>query len=170
MKNIFKRAIPICLAFLFLISCTHTSSKNKKLKTKRIQLTEQELGKSGYYISLPNDYSIKVTDGPDFSVYYFSPSDTTLKGKLTGGLYFGNNPGDFEAVSDSCKTEILKGKILDNIKEWTVYNCLEDYIIQTIADNKNGEEWNQKVHAFGHTKSKNELKIILDIYSTLRKK
>lgn len=56
------------------------------------------------------------------------------------------------------------------MQEWRVYNCQGDFSIHTIADNKKGEGWNQQIHAFGHTKSSDELQKILDIYSTLKKK
>jgi hypothetical protein len=153
-------------------SCNNNATKDNSNaeKISKIILTEKPIGESGYVISIPADYSITTSKGPDFSVYYFSPTDTTAKDKLSGGLYFGNFPNEFEADSDSCKAETLKGKILDNIQDWTVYNCKEDYTIQTITDNKKGEGWNQRVHAFGHAISKDELKTILDIYSTLKKK
>lgn len=153
-------------------SCTYNETKDNSnnAKVSNIALTEKPIGESGYVLSIPNDYSITTSNGPDFSVYYFSPTDTTAINKLSGGLYFGNYPSKFEADNDSCKTETLEGKILDNSQNWTVYNCQEDYSIQTIVENKKGEGWNQKVHAFGHAKNKDELQIILEIYSTLKKK
>lgn len=172
MKEIIK--FTFCLTCIITIqtSCNNNSTKdNSSIENKtKITLTEKPIGESGYFISVPSDYSISTSNGPDFSVYYFSPTDTTVKDKLSGGLYFGNFPHEFEADNDSCKTETLKGKILDNIQEWTVYNCQGDFSIQTIADNKKGEGWNQRIHAFGHAKSNDELQTIVDIYSTLRKK
>jgi hypothetical protein len=172
MKDILKYAF--CLTWIIFIqtSCNNNTTKgNGNTDTRSIvNLIEKPIGESGYVISIPADYSITTSNGPDFSVYYFSPTDSTVKDKLSGGLYFGNFPHEFEANNDSCKTETLKGKILDNMQEWTVYNCQGDFSVQTIVDNKNGEGWNQRVHTFGHAKSKDELQTILDIYSTLKKK
>ncbi|MBC6490712.1 hypothetical protein ACFSQD_16885 [Flavihumibacter stibioxidans] len=172
MKKNFR--ILSCLTLIFLIqtSCNNNATKDNSHANNgsNIKLTEKPVGESGYVISVPIDYSITTSNGPDFSVYYFSPTDTTVKGKLSGGLYFGNFPHEFDADNDSCKTETLMGKILNTLQEWMVFNCQEEYSIQTIADNKKGEGWNQRIHAFGHSKSRDELQTILDIYSTLRKK
>jgi len=172
MKEILKYVF--CLTWIISIqtSCNNNSPKDNSGAENRVKitLTEKPIGESGYFISVPSDYSITTSNGPDFSVYYFSPTDTTVTDKLSGGLYFGNFPHEFEADNDSCKTEVLKGKIFDNMQEWTVYNCEGDFSIQTIAENKKGEGWNQRIHAFGHAKSNDELLTILDIYSTLRKK
>lgn len=172
MKEILKYAF--CLTWIFLIqtSCNNNTTKDSSNtdKISKVSLIEKPIGESGYVISVPADYSITTSNGPDFSVYYFSPTDTTVKDKLSGGLYFGNFPHEFEADNDSCRTETLKGKILDTTQEWTVYNCQGDFSIQTIAENKKGEGWNQRIHAFGHARSNDELQTILDIYSTLKKK
>jgi hypothetical protein len=155
-----------------LCSCNNSDhTVHKKIdSTFKSSLIEKHIGTSNFYISLPHDYSIKIKDGPDFSVYYFAPTDTTVDAKFSGGLYFGSFPSEFDAQNDSCKTATIKGKILDNIADWTVYNCTGDYALQTIIDSKSGEEWNERIHAFGHAKSEAELNKILDIYSTLRQK
>ena len=172
MKENLNHIFLLTLIISIQSSCTFNANKDKSndVKNSNIALTEKPIGESGYVLSIPADYSVTTTNGPDFSVYYFSPKDTTVTNKLTGGIYFGNHPSKFEADNDSCKIETVKGKILDNTQDWTVYNCQEDYSIQTIAENKNGEGWNQMVHAFGHAKNKDELQLILEIYSTLKKK
>jgi len=171
MKEILKYAF--CLTcIIFHTSCNNnaTNDNSNTDKNGKVTLIEKPIGESGYVISVPADYSITTSNGPDFSVYYFSPTETTVKDKLSGGLYFGNFPHEFEADNNSCKSETLKGKILDNMQKWTVYNCEGNFSIQAIADNKKGEGWNQRIHAFGHAKSSDDLQTILDIYATLRKK
>ncbi len=172
MKKNIKYACFLTSIIFILSSCNNKKIKDNGNddKSSKILLTEKPIGQSGYVLSIPADYSIKTSDGPYYTVYYFSPTDTTIINKLRGGLYFGSETHEFEAGNDSCKTETLKGKILDNTQDWTVYNCQEDYFIQTITVNKKGEEWKQNVHAFAHAKNKNELKTILEIYSTLKKK
>lgn len=172
MKEILKYAFCLTLIILTQTSCNNNRTKDNSStdKNSKVNLIEKSIGNSGYVISIPADYSITTSNGADFSVYYFSPTDTTVKNKLSGGLYFGNYPHELEPDNDSCKTETLKGKFLDTTQEWTVYNCQGDFSIQTIADNKKGEGWNQQIHAFGYAKHSNELQIILDIYSTLKKK
>lgn len=172
MKEILKYSFFLISIIFIQSSCNNNATKDNTNteKTSKIILTEQPIGESGYVLSIPAEYTISTTNGADFSVYYFSPTDTTVINKLSGGIYFGNFPNEFERDNDSCKTEILKGKILDIMQDWTVYNCQEDYSIQTIVENNKREEWNQRVHAFGHAKSKEELQTILEIYSTLKKK
>lgn len=171
MKEILKFAFLLSVTIFMLASCNNNAAKDNNIadKVSKVTLTEKQIGESGFYISIPADYSITTSNGPDFSVYYFSPTDTTVKNKLSGGLYFGNFPHEFEADNVSCKIETLKGNILDRLQDWTVYNCQGDYSIQTIADNKKSEGWNQRIHAFGQAYNKDDLHTILGIYSTLRK-
>lgn len=172
MKESLKGILVLILTVFVLTACgsNSTNVKVNSDKTNKVALVEKQIEESGYVISIPADYSIVGSDGPDFSVYYFSPTDTTLSDKLSAGLYFGNFPNAFEADSDNCKMEKLKGEILDTLSDWTVYNCQGNYSIQTIIDNKKNEGWNQKIHAFGYARSRDELEVILEIFSTLEKK
>jgi hypothetical protein len=153
------------LLTLLLFSCkaqTNDTFKNK--------LNEKRIGKSNYYISIPSNYKLKLANGIDFSVYYFSPIDTTHEAKFSGGLYFGNFPNEFEPDNDSCKTTTIQSKILDSVADWTVYKCGGKYSLQTIIDSKSGEDWNEKIHAFGGATSEEGIRNVLGIYTTLKKK
>jgi len=163
-------AFVYCLLILIAVSCANKPEKNKVDVAIKIDLIKKQLGNTGYSISIPPNYSIKVTDGPDFSVYYFSPTDTTLTNKFNGGIYVGNYPTKLDAENDSCKTEILKSIFLNKVQEWEVYNCQNKYAIQTIIENENGDMWVQRLHAFGRTKNRADLQLILKIYSTLKRK
>jgi len=174
-KTGIKFIINILLTISVVSACDNLSNKkiinNQQIdSTFKNKLIERQIGKSAYYISIPENYSIKETEGPDFSVFYFSPTDTTIKTAFSGGLYFGNFPQEFKPENKDCTTESIKGTILNNNKDWTVYNCKEKYFIQTIVDSKSGESWNEKIHAFGHGNSKSDINKILEIYSTLKKK
>ena len=133
------------------------------------KLTEQQLGKSHYRISIPADYSIKIMEGADFEVYYIEPVDTTIQAMFAAGIYFGNNPSEFKPDNDSCKAENPKSKILGKNAEWKLYNCNGKYFIQTTIDSKSGEFWNEYIHAFGNTSSITELPKLFDIFKTMRK-
>lgn len=113
--------------FLFITGCGATDNKktdNVSVDSTFVKgLVETQIGKSDYYISIPKEYSINETEGPDFSTYYFSPTDTTSKANFLGGFYFGNHPGKFDPDNDSCKTENFKSKILNDNADWTIYNC-----------------------------------------------
>lgn len=174
MKTQAKSTIAFLLTALLLAGCGENSNKNSDngltedsyLK----ELVEKQIGESNYYISVPTDYTIKTTDGPDFSVYYFYLRDTTMKANFSGGFYFGNHPSQFPPDSDSCKTENSKSKILNENADWTIYNCKDKYSVQTIIDSKSGEAWSESIHAFGNANSKTDLNKLLSIFKTMKKK
>jgi hypothetical protein len=64
----------------------------------------------------------------------------------------------------------MKGDILNENAEWTVFQCSADYSIQAIISNQYSKGWNSEIHAFGHGSSKNEINKLLKIYATLNKK
>ena len=158
----------------FLSGCGGTSSKQtgNSLPINSLfisELTERQLGKSHYWISIPADYFIDVLEGPDFDVYYFLPTDTTAQTLFMAGVYFGNHPSKFNPDNDSCKTEKEQSEIFGENVEWTLYNCNGKYSIQTIVDSKSGEPWNEYIHAFGRANSIAELPKLFDIFRTIRK-
>ncbi|QRY60430.1 hypothetical protein [Sphingobacterium siyangense] len=133
-------------------------------------LEERQIGGSKYSVFLPTDYAIKETNGGDFSIYSFYPTDTTNHTGFSGGFYFGNHPSQFPAKSKSCKTAYLKSEILDQNVKWTIYNCNGNYLIQTITNSKSGEGWNELIHIFGNAKSTKDLDKLLFIFTTIKKK
>jgi hypothetical protein len=155
-----------------LISCNETNNKKEDTAsdytTFEQDLKEKQIGKSGYYISIPTTYSLKEVDGSDFSIYYFYRTDSTGEETFSGGLYFGNHPHIIEPDNESCKKENLNSRILDDSITWTVYDCNGEYSIQTIVDSTS-EGWKQKMHAFGNANSKAELRRVLHVFRTMKK-
>ena len=158
--------------YCILGSCgKNTGTKTQlisEIDSFKTELIEKQIGNSDFYISIPTNFVIKESRGPDFSVYYFNLSDTMIKPTYVCGIYFGNWPSKFKW--DSCTVETSKGKILDNNVDWTIYNCKEGYSVQTITDNKNNDHWNQKIHAFGNGATRKEMEKVMCIFSTMRKK
>ena len=170
MKTIIKLTAKILIAVFLLASCNNTNLSKQDEDTFKRSLTEKQIGKSNFYISLPDKYSIKESEGPDFMVYYILPTDTTDTSSLSCGIYFGNAPSEFKAKNETCKQEVMNGQILGNSEEWKVFDCDGEYSIQTIIDSKSREGWNDRIHAFGRATSKADLNKILIMYSTLHKK
>lgn len=169
MKHTF---LPVLLV-IFLLSCNNSDPKSGVAENHdpfSQSLSETQIGKGNFYISIPADYFIRETEGPDFFVYYIAPKDTTIRPSYYGGIYFGNHPNNFEADNTGCKTESIDGNLFGNPIKWTSINCEGDYTIQTIADNKGHDDWNEKIHLFGGAESKEELKKVLAIFETLKKK
>jgi len=174
MKTQAKLTITLLLTTFLFVSCGQNSNKksgNGFIDDSYVkELVEKQIGESNYYISIPTDYTIKATDGPDFSVYYFYPTDSTMIANFSGGFYFGNHPSQFPSDNDSCKTDNLKSIILDENADWTIYNCNDNYSIQTIIDSKSGEGWNELIHAFGSANSTTDRNKLLSIFTTMKKK
>lgn len=174
MKTINKFPLYSIFAIVLMSSCVNFH--NQKYDACRTDesftksLKEKQIGNSKFYISIPTDYSIKENRGPDFSVFYIAPTDTTIKDDFNCGLYFGNNPSLFPPDNNKCKEETVKSEILNQYIEWTVYVCGQNYSIQTIVENKKNEGWNEQIHAFGHGKSVTDIDKVLKIYSTLKMK
>jgi hypothetical protein len=164
--------IIILLTLLFMPSCSRVNNNTNDELTNdlfRKSLVEKEISTIGFHIYLPPHYSIKENEGPDFSVFYFASTDSTISNPFSGGLYFGNFPNEFRAANDSCKIEMMKGEALGESRNWRVYNCDGKYAIQTIINNKSSEGWNNNIHVFGHGASPEDLNKILVIYSTLKR-
>lgn len=155
---------------LTILGCSDKKTKHIPENPYLKQLTEKQIGDSNYYISIPKKYTIKENRGPDFSVYYFYPTDTTATAAFSGGFYFGNHPSRFESASDSCKTEKMQRKILNKNADWTVYNCKGKYSIQSIIESGSNEGWNQYIHAFASANSAADLKKVFLILGTMKKK
>jgi hypothetical protein len=174
MKKQTKFTITFLLTAFLLAACGQDSIKkpdNTLSDNSYIEeLVEKQIGQSNYYISIPKDYTLEASDGPDFSVYYFYPTDTAIVANYSGGFYFGNHPSQFPPENVSCKTDNSKSKILEKNTDWTIYNCKNKYSIQTIIDSKSAEGWNKFIHAYGSSNSKTDLNKLLNIFSTMKKK
>jgi hypothetical protein len=157
--------ISILIPLLFG-TCQNRGNKTSDSFLK--DLSEKRIGDSKFKISLPRDYSIKEKRGEDFSVYYFNPIDSTNKDSLSGGIYFGNYPSEFKPDNDSCKIEKINSKLLNHSAEWKVYDCNNQFSLQTIVTNDKNEGWDELIHAFGSCKSKEDLIKLLLIYSTMK--
>jgi hypothetical protein len=153
---------------IILFSCTNNINHYDNKFAKEI--SEKHIGKTKFFISLPKNYSLKETKGPDFIVYYFQSIDSTDTKSFYGGLYFGNQPSLFPPQNDSCVIQNMKSKILHFEKEWTCFVCDNIYAIQTLIENKDDNRWGQYIHAFGSCKSKTDLDKLLLIFETLKVK
>jgi len=164
-----KPLVSLCFVVIY-ITAYGQGSGVKTSSTFKKHLTENKINGTDLCISLPANYSIHESRGPDFSVYYFSTSDTTDKKHFYGGFYLGNAPGGFEDNKEGCKAEKLNAYLLGDNKEWAVYHCNSQFKIQIITKSKSRYSWATYIHAFGKAPSKTELDNLLEVYSTLRKK
>lgn len=150
---------------IIMCACTGNQQHNNFKST----LVEQQIDSTGYYISLPPGYSLTSKIGPDFSVYYFAPTDTTDKKSFHGGIYIGGYPNRFSPPGISCTTSTVTSSILNTDAQWTVYKCDSNYSVQTLVEGI-GVGGNDKLHAFGDATSGDGMQKVLDIYGTLIKR
>ncbi|MGD1843258.1 MAG: hypothetical protein ACFB0B_20550 [Thermonemataceae bacterium] len=122
---------------------------------------------SDYYISLPSDYTITESVGPDFVVYYFASEDTTDTERFSGGFYEGYHPMRYTPEKD-CQITLQEAQFLGEEIEWTITKCKDTYTIQTYVGEQEEGEMNLIIDAFGMAKSTEELNRLLKAYTTLR--
>jgi hypothetical protein len=163
----------LSISVQFILSCD-SSVRRQTVKTSSDpaffqKLIEVSFLDSSYTIAIPKNYQLLETSGEDFSVFYFSRIDTTVNAGYSGGIYFGNHPGEFEPKVDSCKMRTEFKQILAGSAQWKVFECDSSFSIQTIIDSQSGEEWNNQIHAFGKATSKKDVDQVFAIFSTLRK-
>jgi hypothetical protein len=159
----------IIIFTMLLCGCYQSAHNDKKDSPFKKTLLQKKVNGINFFISLPANYVIKEHRVPDFSVYYFHPTDTSIKNPLRGGFYLGNSPGESGPENDSCKEEKITSLFLEKDMEWTVYNCNNTYKIQLITKSESGYNWAVFIHAFGNASSKVELNNLLEVFSTLRK-
>jgi|GEM_PF-2072476 len=129
-------------------------------------LVAQRLGgQGGLWISLPATYALKTTDGPDFSVHYFAPADTTVRSRYTGGLYFGYNPQGSDSTA-GCQRRRVTVAVLGRPVRFAVQRCATGYVVDAVFNGPSGPPL--VINAFGEAKSADELRQLLAIFATLR--
>lgn len=131
-------------------------------------LTEYQIGDSRYMISLPADYYIEMSEGPDFDVYYIQPVDTTTFGPFYIGLYFGNHPALLPPRSDTCRIERRASLLLNINAEWEIYRYNDIYFAQTMIKIKDDESWDEMIHAWSRATSEVNLHRLLDVFHTMK--
>ena len=162
---VLKSVYFIVLVYIALVFCTCTDAINDKneigLSNK---LIDQKLGDSKLIMSIPADYKFKLTQGPDFGVYYLSSVDTTRKGIAAAGIYFGGFPRLFGPDSTNCKTDSLHSKLLKVTATWLVYECDTTFFAETIIQQA---EYG-KVHAFISAKKRQDIEFFVNRFASLR--
>ncbi|MFD0750576.1 hypothetical protein ACFQZS_10505 [Mucilaginibacter calamicampi] len=169
--NFLLKPIQFLLIPLFAImACNQSGLTNGEDSALKKNLVEQEIEGINYKIALPKGYQIIERRGIDFSVYYFSPVDTTDMNSFRGGFYIGNAGGGFGPESSTCKTSFISSALLGISEKWSVYNCNGKQKIETITKSKTGISWAGMIHAFGSANSNEDLTKLLEVYSTLNVK
>ena len=133
------------------------------------RLVTHALGRSGYSVALPADYSLKSTDAADFQVYYFASADTLSRHYFTGGLYFGTQPQGPDSTTADCQVRRQPATLLGRPATWHVTRCASGYTVHALFDSHSGRGWDAQINAFGEARSAAELRQLLAVFATLRR-
>ncbi len=158
--------LSLLLPVIFLIVQSCGTKKSTEMDGYKATLKETQIEGRGFAISIPPDYTLQPTHGSDFDIFYFYPSDTTIRGEVAGGLYFGMAPGKFGPEEPACTVTSEVSDVLGNGAKWDVYSCPGKVSMETIIALNDST----KVHLFGSAKTASEAKKILTICSSLVKK
>jgi len=132
--------------------------------------TEQRLGDTDFYLTLPTGFRVKSTNAADFLVYYFAPADTTVRADFTGGLYFGSQPqGDVTDTTSGCRTRRATMLLLGRPTPVTIHRCATGYTVSSVFASRSGRGWDAQVDAFGEAESAAGLRQLLAVLATLRR-
>ena len=130
--------------------------------------TEQKL-ESGFYLSLPPGYTLKLTNGPDFGVYYFAPADTAAHQKFWGGIYFGNAPQNSQLTkAGGCQVSRQDMQLLNRPATLTVQHCPDGYALHTLVRSPSIKYEGEQLDIFGRAGTADELRKLRTVLATLR--
>jgi hypothetical protein len=123
-------------------------------------------------LAIPPGFALKATNGADFLVYYFAPTDTTVQADFSGGLYLGNYPQPQDAPADTlagCRVRQAAVTLLDRPATFSIRRCATGYAINSVFDSHSNLSWDAQVNAFGEAKSAAGLRQLLAIFATLHR-
>jgi hypothetical protein len=157
----------IFLFFTFIIfSCNSKSNNSIDKVTTRQKITKNLSSNSDYKISVWNDYSIEEKNGPDFTVYYLYPTDTSKKIFGNCGIYFGGHPerirpdGDKKLIKDS----LINGNMLGKKTSWTIFDYGNSLSAETILEFGDYD----KVDAFANGQSYSDIDSLIKTLESLK--
>jgi hypothetical protein len=155
-----NRSLLAIVIITTLIACKDVpGGKEKKVKT-----TETRIGKTNYFVTLPESYAVREKGGEDYTVYYFMPQDTLAKPVYAGGMYIGHYPTEFEPSGSNCRVDSLNSNLLDTARKWKLFICDSSWFVQTIL-----QDSSSSIHAFGKGNDSLSLRKALAIFESIHK-
>jgi hypothetical protein len=154
-----------CVLF---VSCKSETNNSVDTISARQKITKKLSSNSDYQISVWNDYSIEEKNGPDFTVYYLYPTDTTKKLFGNAGIYFGGYPqrirpdGDKKLVRES----LISGNLLGKKIAWTIFDYGNSISAKTILELGDYD----KVSAFAYGHSYSDIDSLTNVLESLKRK
>lgn len=164
-----KAFILVFLTLSFFISFFSCGSGNNNAANTVLpgqKISKSLSSNSTYKISVWNNYSIEESIGPDFTVYYIVPGDTSKILFGTGGLYFGGHP---QKIAPNEKKKLLKDSLLDgNLLgkkiTWTIFDYGNTLSAETIVELGDYD----KISAFAHGHSYSDIDSLISVLESLK--
>jgi hypothetical protein len=122
------------------------------------------IGNTGLFIDLPVTHRIeqqKVHPEDNFSVYYFTPIDTSVY-HGEAGMYFGPKP-EMRPPNTSYTTKTIAGTFLGVKTNWTEYTTQEYMQTETFIENGG----DQKIHIWFYANNPEEMARLLKMVRTI---
>lgn len=144
------------------------STGPRPVVTRPAGWAEQKL-ESGFFMALPAGYAIKVTNGPDFAVYYFAPTDTAAHKEFAGGVYFGNAPQDSQLdTAGGCTVRRQAVWLLRQPATLAVQHCPGGYAVRALVKSPSVVYEGEQLAIFGQAGTAGELGQLQAALATLR--
>lgn len=158
--------LPSLFALFLFFSCNRGPNNSIDTNSPRQKVTKKLSSNSDYNISVWNDYTIEKKNGPDFTVYYLYPTDTTKKLFGNGGIYFGGNPQRIRPVGEKklVKDSFLNGNLLGKPITWTIFDYGNSLSAETILELGDYE----KVSAFAYGHSYSDIDSLIKTLESLK--
>lgn len=157
--------ISLCI-FLFSCSSRINDTGDKILFKQKI--VRSLASNSEYQISVWENYTIEERNGPDFTVYYLYPADTTKKLFGNGGIYFGRHPQRIRPDRDKklIKDSLIVGNLLGKKVDWIIFDYGNSISAETISE----MEDYMKISAFAYGHSYSDIDSLISILGSLKRK
>ena len=132
----------------------------------RQKTTKRLASNSDYKISVWNGYSIEEKNGPDFTIYYLYPTDTTKKLYGNGGIYFGGYPQRIRSERDKklIKDSLLNGTLLGRKIMWTIFDYGNSLSAETVLE----LGAHDKISAFASGQSYSDIDSLIRTFESLK--
>ncbi len=155
-----KKSLLAIVIISSLVACKDVPGE----KDKKTKSTETRIGKTEYFVTLPDSYAVREKGGADYTVYYFMPQDTLAKPVYAGGLYIGHSPMEFEPSGSNCLVDSVSSNLLDKARNWKIFICDSSWFVQTII-----KDSSSSIHAFGKGNDSLSMRKALAIFETIHK-
>lgn len=134
---------------------------------------EQQLGESGFYVTLPATYALTPVSAPTFVTYNFAPADTLAEAAFTGGICFNCYPlpGRDAGPNADWPSRRWPATVLGQPVAFLVRHGNGRYVLTGRVDSPaSGRGPHEQLYVFGEAKSLAGLRQLVTVFASLRRR